>query len=95
VDAGWAWVSWRMAQAPRFIHLRNALRIIPLLEGALRLKKLPDLRAKSCRYAAMALTDTNQHVRRVGIFGRLCGVPGCRPIIGLSGDLAYGRLQRC
>ena len=46
-----------MTNDPRFIHLRTHSEY-SLLEGALRLKKLPEM----CRKAgmpAMALTDTN------------------------------------
>ena len=63
-----------MTQAPRFIHLRTHSEY-SLLEGALRLKKLPDMCVKA-GMPAMALTDTNGRISLLrcyncGVFGHL------------------------
>ncbi|MDW4500408.1 DNA polymerase III subunit alpha [Sulfitobacter sp. D35] len=75
-----------MSSPPRFIHLRTHSEY-SLLEGALRLKKLPDL----CRKAgmpAMALTDTNNMFAALEFSVAMAGA-GLQPIIGCQVDLAY------
>ncbi len=75
-----------MSHNPRFIHLRTHSEY-SLLEGALRLKKLPDM----CRKAgmpAMALTDTNNMFAALE-FSVAMADAGVQPIIGCQVDLAY------
>ena len=75
-----------MSTTPRFIHLRSHSEY-SLLEGALRLKKLPDL----CRKAAMpalALTDTNNMFAALE-FSVAMSSAGIQPIIGCQVDVAY------
>ncbi|MGD9294096.1 MAG: DNA polymerase III subunit alpha [Roseobacter sp.] len=75
-----------MSSSPRFIHLRTHSEY-SLLEGALRLKKLPDL----CRAAgmpALALTDTNNMFAALEFSVALSGA-GVQPILGCQVDLAY------
>ncbi|TCO73852.1 DNA polymerase III subunit alpha [Rhodovulum euryhalinum] len=72
--------------APRFIHLRLHTEY-SLLEGAVRVKKLPDL----CRAAgvpAVAVTDTNNMFCALE-FSVLAAGAGVQPIIGCQLDLAY------
>ena len=79
-----------MAQAPRFIHLRTHSEY-SLLEGALRLKKLPDL-CKAAGMPALALTDTNNMFAALE-FSVAMSDAGVQPIIGCQVDLAYVKLQ--
>ncbi len=75
-----------MTADPRFIHLRTHSEY-SLLEGALRLKKLPDL----CRKAgmpAMALTDTNNMFAALE-FSVALSDAGIQPILGCQVDVAY------
>ncbi|MGJ8557138.1 MAG: DNA polymerase III subunit alpha, partial [Sulfitobacter geojensis] len=75
-----------MTQSPRFIHLRTHSEY-SLLEGALRLKKLPDM----CRAAgmpALALTDTNNMFAALEFSVAMAGA-GVQPIMGCQVDLAY------
>ncbi len=75
-----------MSTTPQFIHLRSHSEY-SLLEGALRLKKLPDL----CRKAAMpalALTDTNNMFAALE-FSVAMSSAGIQPIIGCQVDVAY------
>ncbi|QBF33065.1 DNA polymerase III subunit alpha [Thalassococcus sp. S3] len=75
-----------MSSDPRFIHLRVHSEY-SLLEGAMRLKKLPDL----CRKAGMpavALTDTNNMFAGLEFSVTLAGA-GIQPILGCQVDLAY------
>ncbi|GFE51029.1 DNA-directed DNA polymerase [Roseobacter cerasinus] len=75
-----------MSSHPRFIHLRSHSEY-SLLEGALRLKKLPDL----CRKAAMpalALTDTNNMFAALEFSVAMSGA-GIQPILGCQVDMAY------
>ncbi|MDO6729638.1 DNA polymerase III subunit alpha [Marinovum sp. 2_MG-2023] len=75
-----------MSQAPRFIHLRTHTEY-SLLEGAMRLKKLPGLCA-DMGMPAVAVTDSNN---------LFCGLEfsvgaqgaGIQPIMGCQVDLAY------
>ncbi|MEM6311677.1 MAG: DNA polymerase III subunit alpha [Pseudomonadota bacterium] len=72
--------------APRFVHLRTHTEY-SLLEGALRLKKLPAL----CRDAgmpALALTDTNNMFAALEYSITLSGA-GIQPIIGCQIDVQY------
>ena len=55
-----------MTNAPRFIHLRTHSEY-SLLEGAMRLKKLPDL-VRGADMPAIALTDTNNMFAALGVF---------------------------
>ena len=79
-----------MAQAPRFIHLRTHSEY-SLLEGALRLKKLPDL-CKGADMPALALTDTNNMFAALEFSVAMAGA-GVQPIIGCQVDLAYVKVQ--
>ncbi len=75
-----------MSNDPRFIHLRTHSEY-SLLEGALRLKKLPEM----CRMAgmpAMALTDTNNMFAALE-FSVSMAAAGVQPIIGCQIDVAY------
>ena len=79
-----------MTNAPRFIHLRTHTEY-SLLEGAIRLKKLPDL-CVSMDMPAVAVTDTNNLFAAlefsVGASGK-----GVQPIVGCQVDLAYLKAQ--
>ncbi|WP_187431813.1 DNA polymerase III subunit alpha [Roseobacter fucihabitans] len=75
-----------MNKKPRFIHLRSHSEY-SLLEGALRLKKLPDL----CRKAgmpALALTDKNNMFAALEYSVAMSGA-GLQPILGCQVDVAY------
>ena len=75
-----------MSDTARFIHLRTHTEY-SLLEGALRLKSLPDL----CRNAGMpaiALTDTNNMFAALEASVKLAET-GIQPIIGCQVDVAY------
>ena len=79
-----------MSNDPRFIHLRSHSEY-SLLEGALRLKKLPGM----CRDAgmpALALTDTNNMFAALEFSVAMAGA-GVQPIIGCQVDLAYVEVQ--
>ncbi|MDG1067159.1 MAG: PHP domain-containing protein, partial [Sulfitobacter sp.] len=68
-----------MSDSPRFIHLRTHSEY-SLLEGALRLKKLPQM----CRDAgmpALALTDTNNMFAALEFSVGMAGA-GLQPILG-------------
>ncbi|MFY9210730.1 MAG: DNA polymerase III subunit alpha [Aestuariivita sp.] len=71
---------------PRFIHLRVHSEY-SLLEGAVRLKKLPDL-CKSADMPAVALTDTNNMFAALE-FSVSLSAAGIQPILGCQVDLAY------
>jgi DNA polymerase-3 subunit alpha len=75
-----------MTNAPRFIHLRTHTEY-SLLEGALRLKKLPDL-CKQAEMPAIAVTDTNNMFSALEFSVTLSGA-GIQPILGCQVDLAY------
>jgi DNA polymerase-3 subunit alpha len=79
-----------MSHSPRFIHLRTHSEY-SLLEGALRLKKLPDMCAKA-GMPAMALTDTNNMFAALE-FSIAMSVAGVQPIIGCQVDLEYVQAQ--
>ncbi|WP_238364963.1 DNA polymerase III subunit alpha [Mesobacterium pallidum] len=71
---------------PRFIHLRIHTEY-SLLEGALRLKKLPAL-CEKMDMPALALTDTNNMFAALEYSVTLSGA-GVQPIIGCQVDLSY------
>ncbi|MEM8693811.1 MAG: DNA polymerase III subunit alpha [Pseudomonadota bacterium] len=70
--------------APRFIHLRTHSEY-SLLEGALRLKKLPDL-CRDAEMPALALTDTNNMFAALEFSVAMSGA-GVQPILGCQIDL--------
>lgn len=76
----------RMNSSPRFIHLRVHSEY-SLLEGAVRLKKLPDL-CRAAEMPAVALTDTNNMFAALEFSVAAAGA-GIQPIIGCQVDLAY------
>ncbi len=75
-----------MSSDPRFIHLRVHSEY-SLLEGAMRMKKLPGLVA-GMDMPAVALTDTNNLFAALE-FSVGCQGAGVQPIIGCQVDLAY------
>ena len=75
-----------MADTPRFIHLRTHSEY-SLLEGALRLKKLPDMVARM-GMPAVALTDTNNMFAALE-FSETAAKAGVQPIIGCQVHVAY------
>jgi len=75
-----------MSIDPRFIHLRTHSEY-SLLEGALRLKKLPYMCVKA-GMPAMALTDTNNMFAALEYSVGMAGA-GVQPIIGCQVDVAY------
>ncbi len=75
-----------MTSSPRFIHLRTHTEY-SLLEGALRLKKLPDL-CKNAEMPAIAVTDTNNLFAALEFSVTMSGA-GIQPIIGCQVDLGY------
>ncbi|MDU8943313.1 DNA polymerase III subunit alpha [Ovoidimarina sediminis] len=75
-----------MSETPRFIHLRLHTEY-SLLEGAVRLKKLPAL----CRAAGMpavAVTDTNNMFAALEFSVAAIG-EGIQPIVGCQVDLGF------
>ena len=68
-----------MAQKPRFIHLRLHTEY-SLLEGAVRLKKLPGL-CEMAEMPAVAITDTNNMFAALEASEWLSKA-GVQPIIG-------------
>ena len=77
-----------MSNSPRFIHLR-AHSEYSLLEGALRLKKLPGLCA-AVGMPAVALTDTNNMFAALE-FSEYASEAGIQPIIGCQVDMTYDK----
>ena len=75
-----------MSRTPRFIHLRTHSEY-SLLEGALRLKKLPEL-CKAADMPAIALTDTNNLFAALEFSVAMSGA-GVQPILGCQIDLQY------
>ena len=71
---------------PRFIHLRTHSEY-SLLEGALRLKKLPAM-VRDADMPAIALTDTNNMFAALEFSVGMAGA-GVQPIIGCQVDLQY------
>ena len=79
-----------MTSTPRFIHLRLHTEY-SLLEGAVRLKKLPGLCEKA-GMPAVALTDTNDMFAALEFSVTLSGA-GIQPILGCQVDLTYREAQ--
>ncbi|MCA8884805.1 MAG: PHP domain-containing protein, partial [Rhodobacteraceae bacterium] len=79
-----------MTSSPRFIHLRLHTEY-SLLEGAVRVKKLPGLVAQM-GMPAVAVTDTNNMFAALE-FSVLASKSGIQPIIGCQVDLAYDAPQ--
>ncbi len=75
-----------MKHAPQFIHLRTHSEY-SLLEGALRLKKLPQM-CLDAGMPALALTDTNNMFAALEFSVAMAGA-GVQPIMGCQVDLAY------
>ncbi|MDW3224903.1 MAG: DNA polymerase III subunit alpha [Paracoccaceae bacterium] len=75
-----------MSKDPRFIHLRSHSEY-SLLEGALRLKKLPELCQKA-GMPALALTDKNNMFAALEYSVAMSGA-GLQPILGCQFDVAY------
>ena len=75
-----------MSNAPRFIHLRVHSEY-SLLEGAVRLKKLPGL-CETAGMPAVAVTDTNNMFAALE-FSVTAQAAGVQPIMGCQVDLAY------
>ncbi len=75
-----------MSNSPRFIHLRVHTEY-SLLEGAMRLKKLPAL-CEAAGMPAVAVTDTNNMFAALE-FSVAASDAGVQPIIGCQVDLAY------
>ena len=76
----------RMSSDPRFIHLRVHTEY-SLLEGAVRLKKLPDICA-NMGMPAVAVTDTNNMFCALE-FSVTAQEAGVQPIMGCQVDLEY------
>src|SRR6056297_3777171 len=75
-----------MSANPRFIHLRVHTEY-SLLEGAVRLKKLPGL-CEAAGMPAVAVTDTNNMFAALE-FSVTAQAAGVQPIMGCQVDLAY------
>ncbi len=79
-----------MSSTPRFIHLRVHTEY-SLLEGAVRLKKLPGL-CEKMDTPAVAVTDTNSMFSALE-FSVTVGDAGIQPIMGCQVDLTYVHAQ--
>ncbi|MEX0350042.1 MAG: DNA polymerase III subunit alpha, partial [Paracoccaceae bacterium] len=79
-----------MSSDPRFIHLRVHTEY-SLLEGAIRLKKLPGL-CEKYQMPAVAVTDTNNLFSALEFSVTASGA-GIQPIMGCQVDLAYVQAQ--
>ena len=75
-----------MSSAPRFIHLRLHTEY-SLLQGAMRVKKLPGLVA-AAGMPAVAVTDTNNMFCALE-FSELAAQAGVQPIVGIQIDLDF------
>ncbi|MGV6846826.1 MAG: DNA polymerase III subunit alpha [Marinibacterium sp.] len=75
-----------MSSTPGFVHLRLHTEY-SLLEGAVRLKKLPDLCARHAM-PAVAVTDTNNLFCALEFSVAASGA-GVQPILGMQIDLTY------
>ncbi|QIK40455.1 DNA polymerase III subunit alpha [Pontivivens nitratireducens] len=75
-----------MTTSPRFIHLR-VHSAYSLLEGALQVKKLPEM-AKAAGMPALAVTDTCNNFAALE-FSEVAAKAGLHPIIGTQFPLAY------
>jgi DNA polymerase-3 subunit alpha len=80
-----------MSRHPRFIHLRVHSEY-SLLEGAMRVKKLPDL-AAAMDMPAVALTDTNAMFAALE-FSVTAAKAGVQPIVGCQVDVEWDKDQR-
>ena len=79
-----------MSSSPRFIHLRVHTEY-SLLEGAVRLKKLPGL-CEKMEMPAVAVTDTNSMFSALEFAVTSSGA-GVQPIMGCQVDLTYVKAQ--
>ncbi|MEM9971543.1 MAG: PHP domain-containing protein, partial [Pseudomonadota bacterium] len=79
-----------MSSDPKFIHLRLHTEY-SLLEGAVRLKKLPGL-CESAGMPAVAVTDTNNMFSALE-FSVGAMAAGVQPIVGCQIDVAYEDTQ--
>ena len=79
-----------MNTSPRFIHLRVHTEY-SLLEGAVRLKKLPGL-CEDMQMPAVAVTDTNSMFCALEFSVTASGA-GIQPIVGCQVDLTYDEPQ--
>src|SRR6056297_626230 len=79
-----------MSSDPRFIHLRVHTEY-SLLEGAVRLKKLPGL-CDAAGMPAVAVTDTNNMFAALE-FSVTAQAAGLQPIMGCQVDLEYVQTQ--
>ncbi|MEM1101431.1 MAG: DNA polymerase III subunit alpha, partial [Pseudomonadota bacterium] len=79
-----------MASDPRFIHLRVHTEY-SLLEGAVRLKKLPGM-AAAMQMPAIAVTDTNNMFCALE-FSETAAKAGVQPIIGCQVDVTHDPAQ--
>jgi DNA polymerase III subunit alpha len=79
-----------MTNSLRFIHLRTHTEY-SLLEGALRLKKLPDL-CKANDMPAIAVTDTNAMFSALE-FSVTLSKAGIQPILGCQVDLTFQQAE--
>ncbi|WP_170332140.1 DNA polymerase III subunit alpha [Ruegeria arenilitoris] len=79
-----------MSSSPRFIHLRVHTEY-SLLEGAVRLKKLPAL-CEKMEMPAVAVTDTNSMFSALEFSVTASGA-GVQPIMGCQVDLTYLQAQ--
>ena len=75
-----------MTSSPRFIHLRTHTEY-SLLEGAVRLKKLPDM-CKGAEMPAIAMTDTNNMFAALE-FSVTLSEAGIQPILGCQVSMTY------
>ena len=80
-----------MSQSPRFIHLRLHTEY-SLLEGAMRLKKLPALVDKG-EMPAVAVTDTNNMFAALE-FSVSAKAAGIQPIVGCQLDIEFEAAAR-
>ncbi len=79
-----------MSTSPRFIHLRVHTEY-SLLEGAVRLKKLPGL-CEDMGMPAVAVTDSNSMFCALEFSVTASGA-GVQPIVGCQVDLTYDAVQ--
>ncbi|MEM7438754.1 MAG: DNA polymerase III subunit alpha [Pseudomonadota bacterium] len=77
--------------SPSFVHLR-VHTAYSLLEGAIQVKKLPELVEKN-GMPAVAVTDTGNMFAALE-FSEAAAKAGVQPIIGCQVDLAYAQAQR-
>ncbi|MCP5072404.1 MAG: DNA polymerase III subunit alpha [Rhodobacteraceae bacterium] len=80
-----------MSSTPRFIHLRLH-SAFSLLEGAIQVKKLPDM-CRSDGMPAVAVTDTGNLFAALE-FSETAAKAGLQPVIGCQFDLLYATASR-